>query len=197
MKKNKKMKTSNYADRRELRSKRTILTWLIVGCLTVILTGAPLIGTTRFVDAKSAGIAKLTPPDHPLNAQAAAEFGELLMDETENALDDFLDLDGVNSTKNNIAAKFNGRGSLSGMTRKQIADLFYADAKTVVTDKEVLDRIWSNVSAVVNGNDSSPAVASSTPEPVKGMNVTEVEYGNNGQASGGAFRQVGDKSETV
>jgi hypothetical protein len=122
--------------------------------------------------SNSLAIPQPTPPNQALEQARADELVQALIDATENILDDSMDLNGVNTTKAQIVTGFSRRGSMAGKSGRQIADLFLADAKTVITDADIFERLTNEFADVLKAGDDG---GSST--PVKGTNVTRVVLG--------------------
>ncbi len=164
MKNNNAATAKNNGNKRNLDCRKPILALLILSSFLMFLAAAPLT-RTQFAAVDSLAKPAPTPPDKPLDSEAAEAFAESLAEEAKNVLNDFLDVDGVNSTFERLSAKFEARGALTGKTRKQIVDLYLADIKSVITDAETVKGIEAAFANILNpdGENAGPVTGGDTP----------------------------------
>ncbi len=139
MKKTKLEKSKNI--NKKIRTGRIAITTFILLALTMaFLIAAPL--TSKQIASTNSGVTPApTPANKPLTGTEAGEFVQILNDETENILDDTLDLSGVNATKQRIANAFGNRGTMDGKTARQIADMYLSDSRSVINNPSVIERM--------------------------------------------------------
>lgn len=84
-----------------------------------------------------------------LSGTELANFQKLMMDETENGLDDVLGLEGVNAEKRNIERSFSGQ-DMSGRTASGIVDAFFI---SVSSSLQIQDRLKREIALMrIRGN---------------------------------------------
>ncbi len=131
------------------RVRKAIIAFLILGAFLTNLTGAPLT-SPRYGSTGLTSIPQPPRQDDPLDSEAAAAFVAALGDEARNVLNDFLDMDGVTTTFDQINTKVTERGDLAGKTKKQIVDLYLADVRSVVEDADTIKGMETAFARLLN-----------------------------------------------
>lgn len=105
-------------------------------CATAITSSAAANITGGLRTERAKAVPRPTPPDQPLDADAAAA----LIEDLKVTLNDFI---ADEETIGKIGEKWDAK-SLAGKTRSQILASLFADLTAVVTDKTTSDKIWAS-----------------------------------------------------
>lgn len=148
------MKDLGFSEIRSRRHGRFFMAFSLASLFLICLTlpsFASVAVAAQPPNSTPSAVPRPTPPDQPLDEEAAAA----LVDELRAALGDSIDdEDAINA----IGEKWEAR-NLAGKTRSQIVAALFADVKSVVEDKAVQDKVWASWKDI--GVRSEPA----TPEP--------------------------------
>ncbi|MGE0245691.1 MAG: hemopexin repeat-containing protein [Pyrinomonadaceae bacterium] len=148
----KKMMTKTNGSKQKIIIRTVILAFAAISILITLMT-IPAALNSQMATLDSLAIPQPTPPHQALEKARADELVQALADATENILDDSMDLDRVNTTKAQIVTGFSRRGSMAGKSGRQVADLFLADAKTVITDADINARLAIEFEDVLKAGD--------------------------------------------
>ena len=97
------------------------------------------------------------PPTEEMDEEGVAAFTEELNEVVKNVLNDYFDIDGVNTTFERISNKVGERES-TGTTKQQIVRAYLADIKAVVTKPEIV-KAMEGALAVLLGQGRDPVAA--------------------------------------
>jgi hypothetical protein len=101
-------------------------------------------------------IPRPTPPDKPLDQEAASALAEELKATLGEAIED-------EAAVTSIGEKWAAR-NIAGKTRSQILAVLFADVKSVVDDKAIQDKVWANWKNVgVEADEPEPAAEPKEP----------------------------------
>lgn len=172
--------------------KRKTVVALLVIAAVILLTMWSHLMDERALAAAQGAAPQATPANRVLAGKDLTDFLQLLEDETENGLDDAVDLNEVATQKANIKRRFASQ-RLDGKTAKEILDIYMADVKAALDiseqskQNEAEAAIIANISRLITDGDAAPS-------QVTGRNVTEVRVAGSGLMKPYVWRQVAASS---
>ncbi|MBV9216311.1 MAG: thiol-activated cytolysin family protein [Acidobacteria bacterium] len=136
--------------------KRVATALLLTVALTITGLAIRPFPAAAVASGKTIAIPRPTPPDDPLDANAAAAFVNKMNDQVKNVLNDFFDIDGVNAKFTEISNKVTERGDMEGKTQKQIVDMYLEDIRASISDAAQITAFEKAFARVMKGDETGP-----------------------------------------